>query len=99
MYKNFKKDRSVTNYSRYCLVRSEYTIVNQSAYNIYFNKLKNKFKRDPKSFYKFVNAKRRATDFSSVMQLGNHESSDDKFINILFAEFFTSSFNANKQKR
>ena len=49
LYKPFKTDRSIINYSKFCLVRSEYTIVNQRAYNIYLNNEKNKFKGDPKS--------------------------------------------------
>ena len=54
------------------------------------------------SFYRFVNSKRRAADFPSVVKLGIHESSDNKVISNLFAEFFTSTyssatFNANNQ--
>ena len=74
------------NYSKYCLVRSEYTIADKRAYNIYLNNEKNKFKSDPKSFYKFVNSKRRATDFRSVMMLGSHKSSY-KVLSNLRAEF------------
>ena len=88
MYKKFKTDRSTINYSSYCLVRSEYTIANHKAYNIYLNNVRNKFKIDPKSSYRFVNSKRRAADFSSVMKLGCHKSSDNEVISNLFAEFF-----------
>ena len=87
LYKNFRKDRSIINYSKYCLVRSEYTIANQRAYNLYLNNIKNNFKTDPESFYKFVNSKLRAADFPSVVKLGSHESSDNTVINILFAKF------------
>ena len=84
LYKKFKTDRATINYSNYCLARTKYTIANQRAYNIYLNKVKNKFKSDSKSFYRFVNSKRRAADSPSVMKLDSHESSDNKVINNLF---------------
>ena len=95
MHKNFKKYRLIINYSKYCLGRSHYVIANQRAYEIYLNNVKNKFKSDPKSFYKFVNSKRRAVDFPSVMKLGSYKVSDNKVRSNLFAEFFASTYSSS----
>ena len=92
--------QEIINYSKYYLIRSEYTPSPAKGLItcMYLSNLKNKFKSDPKSFYRFVNSKHRAAVFPSAMKLGTHESSD----NNLFAEFFaatysSSTFNANNQ--
>ena len=51
----------------------------------YLNNVKNKIKSDFNSFHRFVNSKHWAADFSSVMKLGIHESSDNKVTSNLFA--------------
>ena len=61
-------------------------------YNAYLEKVKNNFKRDPKSFYKFVNSKRKCSGYSSVMKLHNIESGDDDVISNMFANFFASTY-------
>lgn len=92
MFKNYKKYGTSMNYTKYTVSRSEYTVANQWAYKNYLIKIKNNFKNDPKSFYKFVNSKRRATDFPSVMKYEDLESSDDKAISNMFADFFASTY-------
>ena len=74
--------QEIINYSKYCLIRSEYTPSPAKGLItcMYLSNLKNKFKSDPKSFYRFVNSKHRAAVFPSAMKLGTHESSDNNLV-------------------
>lgn len=62
---------------------------------MYLNKMKSKFNRDPKSFYMFVNSKRKSSIYPSVMKYRNQESSDDKVISNMFAEFFSNTYSSD----
>ena len=88
LYKNYKKSNSLTDYGKYSICRAEYNILNSNLYKIYLNKMKNNFKHNPKSFYNFVNSKRRSHLFPPVMKFRGHESDDDAVISNMFADFF-----------
>lgn len=95
MFKNYKKYGTSMNYTKYSISRSNYTIANQFAYNNYLINIRNNLRNNPKSFYKFINSKRRSSDFPSVMKYENLESSDDKSISNMFADFFSSTYSSS----
>lgn len=96
MFKNYKKYGTSIAYMKYTLSRSKFNIANQCAYNNYLCKVRNNLKKDPKSFYNFVNSKRRSTDFPQIMKFGNIESAEDITISNLFADFFASTYSSSK---
>lgn len=91
-YKMFKKSGLSLDYAKYSTARAEYNKVNQICYNCYLFKMKNKFKTEPKSFYNFVNLKRKSISFPPVMKFNDCESDDDLEISNLFADFFSSTY-------
>lgn len=91
-YKKFKQTGSHLFYLKYSVCRAEYTLLSKSCYNNYINKVKYNFKRNPKSFFKFVNSKRKSTGFPSSMKFNQNESSDDAVISNLFADFFSTTY-------
>lgn len=93
-FKKYKKHGSSINYSNYSISRSQYNLANRLAYKNYLNKMKANLKNDPKSFYSFVNSKRRSVEFPTTMKLNNIESSDDTSISNMFAEFFASTYSS-----
>lgn len=95
MFKKYKDKNTPINYKNYSVARSEFNIENNSAYKNYINKMKNNLKDDPKSFYKFVNSKRRSVDFPSTMKYNGLESSDDISISNMFAKFFASTYSSS----
>lgn len=95
LFKKYKKSGSGMDYSNYSLARSEYNIVNKRAYDCYIIRMRNKLKQDPKSFYTFVNSKRRSNEYPQLMKLGNIESFDELPISNLFADFFEQTYSVN----
>lgn len=95
LFKNYKKYGTSMDFAKYSVSRSEYTVANRLAYNNYLIKVRHNLKNDPKSFYKFVNSKRRVAEFPSVMKYGDLESSDDKAISNMFADFFASTYSSS----
>lgn len=91
-YKKYKKHATSFNYMKYSIARSEYNMANRYAYNNYLYKIKNNLKSDPKSFYRFVNSKRRSNEFPNTMKYNGSEKSDDTSISNMFAEFFASTY-------
>lgn len=91
-YKKYKQTCSPADYNRYSVFRAEYNLLNKQLYNNYLIKLKTNFKNDPKSFYKFVNSKRKTVGFPSTMKYGANDSSDDVVICNMFADFFATTY-------
>lgn len=57
-YRKYKQTGSLIEHGRYMISRSKYNSLNNSCYSSYLVKMKNNFKHNPKSFYKFVNSKK-----------------------------------------
>ncbi|XP_037811948.1 uncharacterized protein LOC119603822 [Lucilia sericata] len=91
-YKKYKKSGLPTDYARYSISRSAYNLAHTQCYNNYILKVKANFKSNPKSFYQFVNTKRRISGYPSMMKLDDMESSKDSEICDMFADFFSSSY-------
>lgn len=91
-YKKYKKTGLVTEYSKYSVVRAEYNILNTKLYYNYLETMKLNLKKDPKSFYKFVNSKRKTTGYPNIMKYSNCESRDDVVISNMFADFFKTTY-------
>lgn len=91
-YKKFKRSGSSVDYSRYAVSRAEYTRTNKLCYALYLNKIQNNIKYDPKSFYNFINSKKRTTGYPTVMKFNQNESCDATCISDLFADFFSTTY-------
>lgn len=91
-YKKYKKSGLTVDFGRYAVARSSYNIESRRAYGVYLNRMKENFKSDPKSFYKFVNSKRNSSSYPSMVRLNGVEFSGDEPISNAFAEFFASTY-------
>lgn len=63
LHKIYKKSGSSIDFARYSSARAQYNLINQSCYNNYLHKIRSNLRSDPKSFYNFVNSKRRSLSF------------------------------------
>lgn len=91
-YKKYKSSGLFADYAKYSVARAQYISANRSCYYSYLIKVKQNLKCDPKTFYKFVNSKRRSSSFPSVMNYHDIESDNDVAICDLFADFFSSTY-------
>ena len=87
-FKKFKKSGSSIDYLRYSVCRANYNKINMLYYKNYINNIKINLNNNPKSFYKFINLKKKSTGYPSTMIYKNTESSDDATISNMFADFF-----------
>ena len=95
-YKIYRRTGLTTDYSRYSVSRSIYNSTNNQCYNNYLSRIKRNFRLNPKSFYNFVNSKRRVSGYPPMMKYENNESSQDTKICDMFADFFSSSYSNKK---
>lgn len=91
-YKKYKESGSTDDYGKYSISRAEYILLNTKLYTDYLNNIKLNFKRDPKSFYKFVNSKRKSSGYPNIMKYLSRESSNDLSICNMFADFFATTY-------
>lgn len=91
-YKKFRKSGSTSDFTNYSSIRSKYFLCSKNNYKKYLDNMKFKFRNDPKSFYNFVNLKRKKTAFPSVIKYNNQEYCDDISISETFLQFFASTY-------
>lgn len=96
LFKKYKDTGFITDYGKYSICRAEYNFLNANLYNKYINKMKNNFKLNPKSFYEFVNSKRRTREFPPVLKYQHCEADDDNVISNMFAEFFATTYSDSR---
>ena len=72
----------------YCDLRKKLKTYSKLAYQSFIEKTENEIKTNPKSFYKYINEKRKTDKLPSKMFYKNTESSDPENIANLFADFF-----------
>lgn len=92
MYKKFKKSGSIIDFSKYSIARSVYNIENKNAYINHLTRIKYDLKRNPKSFYNFVNSKRRSRGYPNSLKFGPFSADDDSSISNIFADFFATTY-------
>lgn len=95
-YKKYRTTSSSNDYIKYCTLRAQYNLLNMRLYKNYINNIKCNLKRDPKSFYEFVNKKRKSNTYPPVMKSNGIESSDLSVISNMFADFFSSTYSDAK---
>lgn len=93
-FKKYKACGSHLFYRKYTVLRAEYNQLNMQMYNNYLNNMKSNLLRDPKSFFTFVNSKRKSSGIPNVMKYLNCESCVEKEISDMFADFFSTTFSA-----
>ncbi|XP_055632802.1 uncharacterized protein LOC129773232 [Toxorhynchites rutilus septentrionalis] len=88
MQKNFTPE-NVVSYKQ--LLRS-FKVLHREAYQVYINGIANGLKENPKSFWKFVNSRRKNSGIPEVMTYGNRSSTCGQETVELFAEYFKSVY-------
>lgn len=91
-FKKYKSSGSTFFYGKYSVLRAQYNVLNKQMYQNYLQNVKSNFARDPKTFFNFVNCKRKSSGFPKVMKYLGTESSDDSMISDMFANFFASTY-------
>lgn len=92
LYKKYKKSGSSCDYRKYVVAREKYNTFNRTCYANYLSRMRLDFSNNPRSFYRFVNSKRRSTVFPYSMKFQKTESCDDLDISNMFADFFSTTY-------
>lgn len=82
---------------RYSELRLEFKTVAKLCYDAYIEKIANNLKSNPKSFFEYVNQKRKVKNIPSVMTFNDITLKDLKDIVSKFADFFESVYEPHDQ--
>lgn len=87
-----KKDRNLFRF-----LRSEFNALNLLSYKQYIEKTQIEIKSNPKTFWTFINSKKKSNGFPSIMNYDNIDSSSPQTIVDMFADFFKSVYQNDNQ--
>ncbi|XP_062556831.1 uncharacterized protein LOC134221658 [Armigeres subalbatus] len=89
--------RSWTTENKYAvqLAEAEYNSVHEVRFREYIEQMQRNLKKNPSSFWSFVNTRKRSAGIPNNVFYGNHNSSADNTSANLFAEFFHSVFESD----
>lgn len=77
------------------IVYKEYNVQNKLCCRDYSQAVKNYLRKDPKSFYDFVNRQRKINYYPSSMKVNNVESADNSEIAIFIITDIIANMNAS----
>ncbi|XP_055522971.1 uncharacterized protein LOC129717151 [Wyeomyia smithii] len=89
----YQKNRNPINRTRFTSDSRSYKTLNKSLYTMFVRKTERNLRLNPKSFWRFVNSKRKEEGLPSSVFLLNSEASTNNSKCDLFAEHFASVFN------
>ena len=90
--KEWKRYKSTGDKRPFDAAFEEFDRLNFTLYNNYVDKLKASLKRDPASFWRFVNSKKSTDNKPKVLQLDMNRSSDETVQANMFATFFSNNY-------
>lgn len=91
-FKKFKISGLLTDFARYSYLKQQFLTLNNKCYLDYLHTMRLNLQRNPKSFYKFINSKRKTSAFPSQMSNESTVSSDPQVIANMFANYFEQSY-------
>lgn len=93
-FKRFKLTGQNFDRFRFLQFRREFDFLNRFLYKQYINSTESNIRKNSKSFWIFINSKRKnVSHFPQCMEYGNEKSNDLQSSTDLFAKFFKSSYN------
>lgn len=92
LFRKYKENGSSINYANYSVARNKYNVLNNKCYSEYLIRMKERFRVSPKSFYGFVNSKRKVSGFPSSMNYEGIETSNVVEISDFFRKFFQKTY-------
>lgn len=88
----YKQTGLVTDFNIYCEARNIFNRESSIKYLYYIQKVQSNLKMDPKSFWNFINSKRKSSPYPSVLMHNNISEHDPRIITQLFSDFFQSAY-------
>ncbi|XP_075167600.1 uncharacterized protein LOC142239703 [Haematobia irritans] len=92
MYRRFLLSGNSIDFRNYSVTKSKFVSLNKDCYERYLIRMRYTLNSDPKSFYNFVNSKRRTRTFPSFMRYKGTVSDNEKVIADFFADYFKESY-------
>lgn len=92
LWEIFLRSQCPTDYSKYIGAYIQFNELYSFLYQQYLHKTQSNLINDPKSFYQFVNYKRKSDGYPTSLSFNNETSNDNLTIANYFASFFKDSF-------
>ena len=95
LWKKYLKCKSNSNYSNFVNSFNLFQESSSQLYDKYLIEIKNKVFSDSRSFFNFINTKKKSDGYPSTLNFNSESSNDAQVISDFFASFFESAFDSN----
>jgi len=97
-WNKYLRDESLENYCNFTSLFNFYKEECEVNYNNYLVSMAAELKRSPKTFWKFVNSKRKCDQYPSTMSYNDQSSKDSSDICAFFRDFFSTSYDLKSEE-
>lgn len=95
LWRKYLQSRTGYDFSTFQSANHNFSELCKSLYHKYLSQVQSNILSDPKSFFNFINAKRKSDNYPSTLTYLNTSSDDPSIIANLYAQFFSQSFSDN----
>ena len=92
VWRKYLKTKNDNDYSDFKILFNSFKLLLNQSYNHYISDMSTKLKSNPKSFWRFVNSRRKSDEYPSFMKFSNSSSGDPATICEFFRSFFSKSY-------
>lgn len=98
LWSAYLKSRSDSDFHNYQNAYTHFSELCETLYQSYLNQMQYNLISDPKSFFHFINVKKKSDSYPHTLNLDDNSSDNPKEIANLFANFFSRSFTNHVQE-
>ena len=92
LWRKYLKAKDRSSYDNFVNCHTTFNELSSALYNNYLSDISNKMYNDSRTFFKFINVKRKVDGYPSTMKFDGESSNDPQIISDFFASFFDSAF-------
>lgn len=92
LWKKHLKAKNQLSYDNFVDCHTTFIELSSALYNTYLQDIKCKLYNDPRTFFKFINVKKKDDGYPSTMRFNGDSSNNSEIITDFFASFFESAF-------
>lgn len=95
-HKMYKITGDIAYYYQFAALRSQCSQLRNTCFNEYINRTENNISSDPKSFWKYINDKKKSYRLPSVLHYDNKSANNNNDVVNLFSSYFSTIY-SNEQ--
>lgn len=94
-WKKYIKSKSSEDYLSFCTIFEDFKTLLSTLYNEYLVRVRQNIFVNPRSFFNFINCKKKSDGYPAILEFKGSSSSDVSVLTNFFASFFSEIYDVN----